>query len=231
MGWDLVVTIASRAAIPVFILGGYYAVQLVMIRSQLKGRFRLEPVDPGAQPHEFGLASAHHEWAVQNGFAWVGAYTYIASLTPRTVLCAWRRKEVLMVCYAHGGRTVMDLETAYEDDAALSTCSADAAVLYPIHPKDRKQAFSGASPDVLLTRHRAGDTFLRKRFSLRPLIRQESFEQEFSRGLARTAKRVWPIWFFPFRSFWWYLTLKRRVNIPVGEQRVSAEFDPARVLA
>jgi hypothetical protein len=80
-------------------------------------------------------------------------------------------------------------------------------------------------------RHLDGDAFLRQRFGLRPLVHQDPFEQEFVRSVARTARRMSKVWLFPLRSFWWYATLKSRVNVPVSAQRVDPAFDPRRVVS
>jgi hypothetical protein len=223
MNWDLLIAIARYTAIPGFILASYYVYMLRQVRGQMSAKARLQLVDPAEHQGEFATLSDYHHWAEANGFAWVGAFTYIAPGNPRTVLSCWRRGAdgIVMACYLMAKKPVIDFVSVYHDDSGLTTCSAAAGVLYPRAPGIYKQAFPHATLDDLLRQHLKGDEYLRSAFSLRRPAKQEAVETLFVRGVARIAKRVWRLWFFPLRAFQWYFTMNQRANIPIEIQKVQ----------
>ncbi len=223
MSWDVVISIARAVGIPALIFGSAYIFMLGQVWGQMSKKARLELVDPHAQAGGFAASSESYEWAEEHGFEWVGAFTFIAPFNPRTCLSCWRRDVdgIVMACYAMRGQTVYDFVTEYEGDCGLTTCSAAAGVLYPQAAGVYKQAFPGLGLDEVLTRHTAADEFLRARFMLR-LAKPEPVEKLFVRGVAKTARRIWKIWFFPIRSFYWYSQMGRRVHMPVEKQAILA---------
>lgn len=223
MNWDPIISVLRILSVPIFLFLSLFVYLTGQVWGQKSSRARMELVDPKDHQGRFDTVAQHHEWAEARGFEWLGAYVFIAPFNPQVFITCWRRASdgVVAACYAMGGKQIFDFVTVYDDDGGLTTCTSSGAMLYPTAPGVCKQAFTTGGLDFALQRHTEGDQFLRDKFMLRK-ARPEPIEQLFVRGIAKTARRVWKIWFFQVRSLYWYSRLNKKANVPVSRQKILA---------
>jgi hypothetical protein len=113
-----------------------------------------------------------------------------------------------------------DFVTQYARDCVLTTGSSPDALFFPTRAGAYREALTGLSIGAQHAGHRSADAHLRQSFRLRPEVPKQAFVPLFEGAIKREMEHVRSHFAWNVRAIFWYLGRARRVNKPIGQQRL-----------
>ncbi len=182
------------------------------VRTMYRG-LALTPATGATHPGAFVQVHKHDEWAREQGFDWIGAFTTALAGVP-WFIAAWRHQErpTYFCIYVAGGQIIFDFVTEFSETRALTTGSVRDAQFLPKPPGDYQQSFSGLTVDELLAQHTKAERFLTAEGGIEMRPMQRSFEECLQAAAIRQTGYVQGLSLWPLRAPVWYWLRKRLLH-------------------
>jgi hypothetical protein len=177
----------------------------------------LTPKQPGECPDQMAAVGAYSEWAEDNGFTWIGAY----SVTGGAFMAVWQMPEeptYFCVYILPDGRQARDFVTILDGTGGLTTGDSPDACLFPTAPGEFKQTFPGCTAAEQHDIHGASLDYLKQAHRVSVRSDYGSFEEAFQAGMTEPMKYVMSLPLWPLRTPYWFFVRRKKVrNLTVAQ--------------
>ena len=201
----------------------------VFIAVRLLKHARIEPLADHEFVTKLAPSRADDEWALKNGFAWLGAYRFIGNIAGKVTLFVWWVPDLstfFVKYFAPQGIIAYDLVTYFEyrhpkhgTRASVTTTSVSDGLLMPLPPMAYTQAFPSADHDGRFRLHIEAEQFIGRALNTDVLAQDaNAFPTLVLDAIHAQADHIrgMPLW--PMRALWWFLTKGRKANRTIAQQ-------------
>ncbi len=181
------------------------------------------PIEPGPASPEVVRTRHVNDWAVREGFEWVGMYETRFPRSMRSVIGAWQSPDgTFLVFYMVNDKVYQELVSSFENanDLGLTTSNSPDSMTFPMPRTWLIQSFPKTDLDQLLARHETSMQLVESVTRVAPNVPDEPLERLILEAVKKQTEHIrsFPLW--PLMILWWFCTKSLRTGKPVTEQRV-----------